>query len=387
MSRLTTNTRTFVTILVITAGMLLCLEAATRLYLRRSSGGILVNQPLLELYPTIQRPEELFSSLTQTSLQWSPYEHWVTGPNLRARFFRTNALGLRGPEISVQKPPGRLRIVVLGGSAAWGLGCTADARTVPGRLEAILREQHPGRDIEVINAGQFAYVSGQELTYYHRVIAPLAPDLVLLFDGYNDVVADLTNPVAGWPQNAADLQSRYEDAFRSHQLGSDILALLRHSRFFDLASRIVLREIAAWKRTALQAVIEPTITAEHYVRNVTALARLAAPAPVWVTLQPVLAHTQKALAPGERRLLAAKEHAIPRYTARVRAAYRAMDAGVRAAGIPMIPMEGALGTAPTLMFIDECHFGDEAADRIATQIAREWSRSNVILEGQHALKP
>lgn len=349
-----------------------------RLALRRSTGGLLVNRPLLKLYPTIERPEEIFSSLTPASLQWSPYEHWSTRPNLRGRFFRTNTLGFRGSETTVQKPAGRFRIVVLGGSAAWGLGCTADARTVPGRLEARLREQYPGRDIEVINAGQFGFVSGQELIYYHRVIVPFAPDLILLFDGYNDIMADFTNLVSGWPQNAALLQARYEDDALAHHLRESIVAFLRRSRFLDLTSRAVTARIAGRTGNPAQPVIDPAVTADQYVHNATALARLAAPVPVWIALQPVLACTRKPLAPDEQAVIAAKERAIPHYTARVQAAYRTMEAGTRAAGLPVIDLEQVLGTEPALMFVDECHFGDEAADRIASAIVREWSRSNVF---------
>lgn len=365
-------------LLLITAGLFLCLEGGTRVYLHRSATGILVNQPIMKLYPTIQHPEEIFSSLTRASLEWSPYEHWVTRPNLRGRFFRTNALGFRGPETTAQKPAGRFRIVVLGSSAAWGLGCTADARTVPGRLESLLREQHPGHDIEVINAGQFGFVSGQELIYYHRVISPLAPDLVLLFDGYNDLAADFMNPVSGWPQNAALLQARYEEEPLFRHLGKDLSAILRRSRVLDLTSRTLAAHITARSGNSVQPVIDPTTTADQYVRNVTALARLAAPVPVWIALQPLPACTQKPLAPEERGIIVAKEQSIPRYTARVQAAYRAMDAKARAAGLPVIDLERALGTEPALLFVDECHFGDEAADRIAAHITREWSHSNAL---------
>jgi hypothetical protein len=50
------------------------------------------------------------------------------------------------------------------------------------------------------------------------------------------------------------------------------------------------------------------------------------------------------------------------------------------AGLPVINLELALGTAPRLMFADECHFGDEAAERIAIKIAEEWCHSNALLK-------
>jgi lysophospholipase L1-like esterase len=356
------------------------LEVATRLYLRGADQGILTEGPTLALYPTVEHPEEIFSSVTQDSLQWSPYEHWVIRPNLRSRFFRTNALGFRGLETTVQKPDGRFRIVVLGGSSAWGFGCTADERTIPGRLETLLRAKYPDRDIEVVNAGQIGFTSTQELIYYHRLIAPLKPDLVLLFDGYNDVLADLMNSASGWPLHADLLQSRYQDSFRSPQLGRALTALFRQSRLLDFSARKLSELLAPAARSSVSPVVSPEETADSYLRNVLALCRLAAPITVWIALQPVPAFTRKALAPEEARIVDRKEKAVLRYKERVNTTYRAMESGLRAAGLPVINLELALGTAPRLMFADECHFGDDAAERIAIKIAEEWCHSNALLK-------
>ena len=370
--------------LITTSLVFLCLEVATRLYFRSEAKGILTKWPMLKLYPTVERPEEIFSTVTLDSQQWSPYEHWVTRPNLRSRFFRTNALGFRGPETTARKPSGRLRIVVLGGSSAWGLGCTADERTVPGRLQTLLREKYPGRDLEVINAGQFGFNSTQELIYYHRLIAPMSPDLVLLLDGYNDVLADTMNSTSGWPLNAGLLQSRYQESFRPQQLGRDLIAFLRQSRFLDLTSRKLSELLASTRHSSVTPTVPPTATAASYVRNVVALSRLAAPATVWIALQPVPAYTRKPLAPEEARILEEKEKTVQGYTERVATTYRAMEAEMRAAGLHVINLELALGTTPRLMFADECHFGDEAAEGIAIRIVEEWDHANALLKSASA---
>jgi lysophospholipase L1-like esterase len=119
--------------------------------------------------------------------------------------------------------------------------------------------------------------------------------------------------------------------------------------------------------------IDPAETAESYARNVAALARLAAPAPVWVALQPVVATMRKPLAAEEQQTLAEKEQTVAGYAARVRATYRLMAERVRAAGLPLIDLNDALGAEPQLMFADECHFGDEAADRLARGVAAAWA--------------
>jgi hypothetical protein len=187
------------------------------------------------------------------------------------------------------------------------------------------------------------------------------------------------NSASGWPLHADLLQSRYQDSFRHPQLGRDLAALFRQSRFLDVSTRKLAELFASASHSSVTPVVSPEETAAGYLRNVVALSRLAAPITVWVALQPVPAFTRKALTPEEARVLAEKEKAIHRYAERVSTTYRAMESGLRAAGLPVINLELALGTAPRLMFADECHFGDEAAERIAIKIADEWDHSNALL--------
>jgi lysophospholipase L1-like esterase len=370
-----TRARAIVWSLLAAVALLAAGEVAVRRLSPGPRSGVLTQPPALALYPGLARPEEVFSSLDHDGLQWSPYLHWTTRPHLRTRFFTTNALGLRGPEVQVPKPKDRFRVVVLGGSVAWGLGSTADERTVAGWLQAELRARLPGRDLEVVNAGQPGFVSGQELLLFHRSLAALAPDLVLLLDGYNDVEADLTNPTSDWPQNAAQLRTRYEDFLRSGRLGADLGRFLGQSRLVELLQQ----RLRAGRAAAPWAPVVPTAaTAESYARNAAAIARLAAPAPVWVALQPVVATTSKPLAPEEQRMLDRRAQAVAGYAGRVRDSYRAMAAAASRAGLPVVPLDGALGTEPVLLFADECHFGDEAARRVARAVAEAWLARQAI---------
>jgi len=247
---------------------------------------------------------------------------------------------------------------------------------VPGRLQTILREQFPERNIEVINAGQIGYGSTQELIYFHREVSALSPDLVLLFDGYNDILADFINPDSGWPLHADLLKSRFEDSFYPRPFRKDFLALLRQSRLLDFVIRRIAERIKP--RGPIKPTINPYTTAEIYLRNVLALTRLAAPVPVWVALQPVPASTQKPLSPEELKIVAEKEQDIQGYTHRVKLTYQGMREGLRSSEIKTIDLDSALGTKPELMFADECHFGDQAADRIAQHIAEQWLLQKVF---------
>jgi lysophospholipase L1-like esterase len=347
-------------VLVVLATLLLCtaaLEWWARSRAAAARTGILANRPIPSLYPTMENPEEIFSEVTPDLLEWTPYEHFVMKANLQGRFFRTNSLGLRGPETTLEKPAGRYRIAVLGGSSAWGYGCSSDQTTVPGVLETLLREVRPGQDIEVLNAGQAGYVSGQELTYFHRLISRFEPDLVILFDGYNDVFSGFTNAAAGWPQNTLRLRSRYEARWPA-RLWSELQEVSALAR---MLSRMFPADPPG-KRPAAQDI------AEAYVHNAKAIARLAAPARVLVALQPNIATISKPLAAEEAEMLRLRSEVFGDYQSYVTQAYEQMASLARDAGLEYVDLQGSLGAEPELLFADECHFGDKAARRIATAI-------------------
>jgi lysophospholipase L1-like esterase len=98
---------------------------------------------------------------------------------------RTNTLGFRGPEISVEKPPGTLRIVVLGDSVAFGWGVDEEVSFVR-RFEQELAAK-VDRRVEVVNTGNLVYDSMQQLALLEQRAMRLQPDLVLLVYVTNDI--------------------------------------------------------------------------------------------------------------------------------------------------------------------------------------------------------
>jgi len=105
-----------------------------------------------------------------------------------------NVWGYRGSVVG-RKPPGEIRIVVLGGSTAFGYGLPAN-ESWPSSLEQLLNGR-PGETYRVVNLGapgQGAYGFAFDLADY----AYLAYDVVILYEGYND----LGNPMAFDPTPA-----------------------------------------------------------------------------------------------------------------------------------------------------------------------------------------
>lgn len=111
---------------------------------------------------------------------------------LHTRFQRTggvNVWGYRGPIVHAKRP-GERRVVMLGGSAAFGYGVSWQ-EAIPSRLEAKLRSA--GDRVSVVN---LAY--NNEGAYSFRFTLAdylyLDYDLAILYEGYNDLMGDPRAP-------------------------------------------------------------------------------------------------------------------------------------------------------------------------------------------------
>ena len=96
----------------------------------------------------------------------------------------TNSRGLRGPEIATTKPPGVRRIAIVGGSSAFGY-FVSDGQEAARLLEGALRER--GCQVEVVNGAVPGYNLYQSTLRFRETLAPLKPDFVIVYAGWNDL--------------------------------------------------------------------------------------------------------------------------------------------------------------------------------------------------------
>jgi lysophospholipase L1-like esterase len=99
---------------------------------------------------------------------------------------KSNSVGLRSPEIAELKPPGVIRVAVLGASTVMGAYAASNDVTFPALLQRDLRELLKTDDIEVINAGIAGLSVGQQQLLYERLLARYSPDLTVVYPGFND---------------------------------------------------------------------------------------------------------------------------------------------------------------------------------------------------------
>ncbi len=131
---------------------------------------------------------------------YEPYTAIALRPNYKIRinnyYYHINSLGFRSKELIEPKPPEDFRVFILGGSTVEG-GMN-ERWTIDTYLGQELKKYYQG--VEVINAGIVGYSSQEELALLQTKILDLRPDLVVIFDGRNDLYYSILE--AGSPSNA-----------------------------------------------------------------------------------------------------------------------------------------------------------------------------------------
>jgi hypothetical protein len=115
------------------------------------------------------------------------------------RAIRLNAEGFRTREIVTPKPADELRIFFVGGSTVIG-GYQVET-TIPGVVESYLHANGLPQ-ARTYNFGVLSFVSGQELALLVHRLIDLTPDLVIAYDGGNDLYEPwVYDPRPGYPFN------------------------------------------------------------------------------------------------------------------------------------------------------------------------------------------
>jgi hypothetical protein len=269
--------------------------------------------------------------------------------------------------------PGARTILLLGGSAMWGLSAR-DSQTIAAHLAAALVRRGV-RDVQVVNMAQPGYNSTQEAaTLILELARGRVPAAVVLMDGYNDIAIAMNTGIVG---------RTYDQA--------------RAQRFLDLGQRGFVPEVAGLGRHSaliqrLQLVVRPapprpTVNAEqlcpavaaYYAgiqRTVLGVAR-AWGFPALVFLQPHNAASAKPLTPFEATL--------PRDLKLARCMAEMASAMAPEAGREFVDLRSAFDADTMTRFVDaRSHITEDAnrllasliADRLAPLLTRSVPPSN-----------
>ncbi len=140
-----------------------------------------------------------------TQFEFDPYKNILPTRNyVDTRGIEHNSVGFRrSTEVSRVKPPGTIRVFLMGASAGYGLGglwphiepnfrVIPNDKTIDAYLERRLAAAFPNSRVEVINAAITSTWTHHNLIYLVQTVLGYDPDLVLFLDGFNDFYK--TNP-------------------------------------------------------------------------------------------------------------------------------------------------------------------------------------------------
>ena len=110
-------------------------------------------------------------------------------PNQHNESISINSLGFRGDEFSAKKSDTVYRIFMLGGSTMFGHGATSDETTIPGYTQEFFQNSDQTYKIEIINSGIQGADSFTELKLIETKLLDFSPDMIIIYDGWNDLRA------------------------------------------------------------------------------------------------------------------------------------------------------------------------------------------------------
>jgi lysophospholipase L1-like esterase len=124
-----------------------------------------------------------------------------------------NKWGFRGPDVSLEKPPGTLRVLCLGGSTTYDTN--SDGETWEDDLQSRLADAYPGQKIEVLNFGMNAASMPFHVTQFALLGVNFKPDLVIVYAGHNDLWSGLG--LKGFRPDYSHRLGHWDDSKRSIQ--------------------------------------------------------------------------------------------------------------------------------------------------------------------------
>ncbi len=156
---------------------LLLAVVAAEIYLRQKASGAALHPYSIELVTHDGR--KVSAPVGSIRLALSPFTIYQNFPSQRTTATNINSRGLRAEQGAEQDS--RPKIILLGGSAAFGVGAETDHDTIT----AILQESFQSH--RLLNAGVIGFHSGQELTYLVTDLIDYQPAVVVTYNGWNDV--------------------------------------------------------------------------------------------------------------------------------------------------------------------------------------------------------
>lgn len=246
---------------------------------------------------------------------WRPYVYFRRFPLYKGQFVNSDSEGRRiTPQPSTPATP-IATVYFFGGSTMWGSSQRDDHTIAAESARRLQSVAGAGERIAVMNFGEQGWVFTQEIIELElQLRAGARPDVVVFYDGINDVFSTVQNRRAGIPENEDkrvaefNLGRTLDRTLYGQGVRSDLRALgilagkgLRHLETVDQLQGMVRRPAPNLISADSGARSQVNVYAEN-VRLVEALAAAYGFTPLYVW-QPTIHGTDKVLTKFEERLV------------------------------------------------------------------------------------
>lgn len=191
---------------------------------------------------------------------------WRIRPNqtIKGKFFvdgvyKINSKGYRDKEFSENKNPNMKRIICMGNSCTFGWKVDSE-QTYAKRLEALMNQNLPKPEFEVINAGMTGYSTYQGLRFLKREILRFHPDIIILSYGWNDMC----------PSTIKDKYQKFPP-----QWILNIDDYLSFSKFYSLLKFEIMNLLKFSKRAPEEKKLGYRVSLKDYIINLKDMVRIA----------------------------------------------------------------------------------------------------------------
>ncbi|MDN3664277.1 SGNH/GDSL hydrolase family protein [Algibacter miyuki] len=174
----------------------------------------------------LETVKEIFRELRLQDMEWESYLHYRFKP-MYAKHNTIYENGLRKTENpSLKNSDNALKIFCFGGSTMYSAG-SRDAHTIPSELSKLIHTNFPDKNVEVTNFGCHGYTRATEnIQLQQELIKNNIPDIVIFYDGVNEIISAHQNNEAGTPTNAYNRKNEFKVA---HNYKKRIKLMLRSS--------------------------------------------------------------------------------------------------------------------------------------------------------------
>lgn len=193
--------------------------------------------------------------------EYDAYRGYRLRPHYKDNGTEHNAQGFRrSKSVTQKKHNGMYRIILMGGSTAYGMPASgvfgtypiSNNETIDYYLELFLNKVWGQQLFEVINAAVPGYSTHQHLIYLNQELLAYGPDMVIFLDGHNDhYILDKNHKQFQVNYRTDHIQEKNNPTALG--VSEHLLSYLATKSWFGLGLMISLERIGSWKAVKVHA--------------------------------------------------------------------------------------------------------------------------------------